>query len=176
MNKEKWFALEYGKSRNELNNRIVFLHKTINLAIILWVVFLIITFIIIGLGVKRDLLHTFLLFIPIIMDLLAFNYQSNQNSLESIPRYYYYYLKPILEQKYGNDTLHWEEYFAKEKEPFKYESVTKVFPFVLPSLIPFYFLFTRIPLKSYQFVLVAIDILFLLLMIYIFRYKLRRVK
>lgn len=176
MDKEQWQALEFKTTRNELNNRIDFLHKSINLGAIFWLIFLITTFFFIAIGLEKNFFITYLLLIPIVIDLLAFNYQSNQNSLESIPRYYYYKLKPLLEKKYGEDILEWEKYFAEDKEPFKYESVTKVFPFVLPSIIPIYFLFSGTPLNTLQIILVIIGILFLLLMLEGFRYKLRRVK
>lgn len=176
MDKEQWQALEFKTSRHELNNRIDYLHKSINLGAIFWLVFLVASFFFIAIGLDKNLFYTYLLLIPIVMDLLTFNYQSNQNSLESIPRYYHYHLKPMLEEKYGKGVLEWEKYFADDKEPFKYESVTKIFPFVLPSIIPFYFLFARVPLDTFQIILVIVDILFLVLMLESFRYKLRRVK
>jgi len=175
MDKEQWQALEFKASRHELNNRIDFLHKSITTAVIFWLVFLIATFFFLAIGLDKEMFITYLLLIPLVIDLLAFNYQSNQNSLESIPRYYFYYLKPQLDKKYGS-ILEWEKYFADDKEPFKYESVTKVFPFVLPSIIPIYFLFSGSDLNALQIILVIVDILFLVLMLESFRYKLRRVK
>lgn len=177
MEKEDWYALEYKQLRFELNNRVDYLHKTISLAAIFWLVFLIASISFLLLGVPKNIFYTFLLSIPIVIDLVAFNYQSNQNSLESIPRYFEYRLKPLLEKKYGKDSiLGWEQYFTQEKASFKYESVTKVFPFVLPSFIPIYFLFAQIPLQNHQTTIIYVDLAMLVLMLLTFRYKLRRVK
>lgn len=177
MEKEKWDLLEYKQLRGELNNRINFLHNSINLAVIFWLIFLIMSFLFMALGMPKEMLITFLLLIPIIMDLLCFNYQSSQNSLESIARYNEYYLKPKLEEQYKtSNILGWEKFFATDKEPFKIESSTKVFPFILPSIIPFYFLFAHTSLLPYQTTILTIDIVFLVLILIIFRYKLRRVK
>lgn len=176
MDKEKWLALEFESLRGELNNRINFLHNTINLAVIFWLIFLITGFVFVTLGIDQTFFYTYLLLIPIVLDLLAFNYQSNQNSLESIARYYQYQLKPIIEKERDSDVLGWEKFFANDKIPYRFESVTKIFPFVLPSVIAFYFLFAKIPLTNYQLAILIIDLLFLALMLITFRYKLRRVK
>jgi len=176
MDKEKWDALEFEQLRGELNQRIAFLHKNITLGAIFWLIFLIATFFLIVLGIEKETFYTYLLLIPIVLDLLAFNYQSNQNSLESIPRYFHYYLKPKLREKYGTEMLHWEKFFADDKKPFSIESVTKIFPFVFPSAIPLYFLFAGIQLEKYQMTILIVDLFFLALMLWIFRYKLRRVK
>lgn len=177
MEKEKWDLLEYKQLRGELNNRVSFLHNSINLAVIFWLIFLIISFLFMALGMPMNMFITFLLLIPLVMDLLCFNYQSSQNSLESIARYNEYYLKPKLEKKYATkDILGWERFFATDKEPFKIESSTKVFPFILPSIIPLYFLFARTPLLPYQIAILTTDLVFLVIILVIFRYKLRRVK
>lgn len=177
MEKEKWDMLEYEQIHGELNNRINFLHNSINLAVIFWLIFLIISFLFMALGIPKDMFITYLLLIPVVMDLLCFNYQSSQNSLESIARYNEYYLKPKLEKKYATkDILGWERFFANDKEPFKIESSTKVFPFILPSIIPLYFLFAHTPLLPYQTAILNTDLVFLVIILVIFRYKLRRVK
>ena len=119
---------------------------------------------------------TFLLFVPILFDLLGYNYQSNQNSLESIARYIHDSIRPQVKEMSGQDILGWEKFFAGQKLPFKFESIFKVFPFVLPSFIPLALLSLRIPLTPFQRVLVWIDIVFLILLLENFRYKLRRVK
>lgn len=175
MKNEIWHIREYDNLRRELTMRVKFLHQTINLAVIFWLIFLLATILFIYLGIENNLLYTFLLLIPIVFDLLALNYQSNQNSLESIARYFNEFLKPVL-RKNDQDILGWDYYFAREKVPFRFESITKVFPFVLPSLIPFYFLFAGTSLEKYQLVIVLIDIAFLVLVLENFRYKLRRVK
>lgn len=176
MNKENWQIKEYENLRQEIIWRISFLHQTISLAIIFLVVFIIAIFISITLNISRELLHTFLLVTPIIFILLGFNYQSNQSSLESISKYFEDVLKPNLPKKYNKNILNWDCFFAKEKKRIKIESSTKVLPFLAPSLIPFYFIFSGISLDKYQWVIIIVDIILLLIMIEHFRYKLRRVK
>lgn len=176
MDKEKWQSVEFKGLRGELNNRISFLHNTINLAIVFWLVFLIVGFVFIAIEMDRTFFLTYLLLIPIVIDLLAFNYQSNQNSLESIARYFQYQLKPKVEIECGSEILDWEMFFANDKVPYRFESVTKVFPFVLPSIIPIYFLSVGIQVNNYQMAILIIDIALLVLMLINFRYKLRRVK
>ncbi len=168
--------IEFAVLRQELNSRIKFLHQTINLAIVFWCVLLLATFCFILWGLPRDLLITFILIVPVIFDLLGYNYQSNQCSLESASKYVYEIVRPRAAGVSGQEVLTWEKYFADQKEPFKIESSTKVLAFILPSAIPFALLALRIPLNGYQRALVYIDILFLLLLLENFRYKLRRVK
>lgn len=176
MNEESWYKLEFKCLRQELKDRVIFLHKTINLAIIALMVLTIITFILIALKINRDLIHTFVLLIPIILFMIGFNYQSNQNSLESIPKYFEETMRPMLKEKYGEKILGWEKFFAQQKEPFKIESVTKVLPFLSAAVIPFYFIFAEVTLAQYQWVLVVVNIFLFIVFLENFRYKLRRVK
>ena len=153
METEQWAMREFEALRNELNDRISFLHKTINLAIAFWLVSVIALFYFISCGLSYDLLITFLLVVPIIIDLLAFNYQSNQNSLESVAKYIYEVARPRVMEITGQDILAWEKYFAIQKHPFRYESALKVFPFVLPPLIPVSLLVMKVPMNRLQRVL-----------------------
>jgi hypothetical protein len=89
MGNQQWAMKEFEVLRNELNDRISFLHRTINLAMVFWFVSVIALFCFISCGLSYDLLITFVLMVTIAIDLLAFNYQSNQNSLESIAKYIY---------------------------------------------------------------------------------------
>ena len=168
--------IEFAALRRELDDRIRFLHHTINLAVVFWCVLLVAVFYFISCDLPRDLFITFILIIPIVFDLLGYNYQSNQNSLESIAKYIYEVVRPRAAGASGQEILKWEKYFAVQKEPFKIESSTKVFAFLLPSAIPFALLALRVPLNGFQRILVYVDIAFLLLMLENFRYKLRRVK
>jgi len=173
---EKWFKLEFNNLHNELTARIVYLYKTINLAIIIWVVFILAFFAMVILDTDKKIIYSFLLVVPIVIDLVAFVYQTNQNSLESIPRYFHLIIKPRLDKKYSRDMLQWERFFAKEKWPFRLESITKVLPFILPSIIPIYLLVEKYPLENYQTIIAWVDILLLVVVLENFRYKLRRVK
>ncbi|MDH4358939.1 MAG: hypothetical protein OEV37_03335 [Candidatus Berkelbacteria bacterium] len=173
---EMWYILEFENLRHELSERIIFLNHTINLAIIFWVVFIVMFFGMVTLEVKKETIYTFLLLIPIVMDLLAFSYQTNQSSLESIPKYFHEQIKPRLDNKYKSNILGWEKFFAEQKKPFRVESVTKVLPFLIPSLIPIYFLVAKYPLERYQTAVAIVGIIFLLIVLENFRYKLRRVK
>ncbi len=176
LDRQRWCMLEFEALRNELDGRIRFLHQTINLAIVFWCVLLIAVFYFISCDLNRDLLVTFILIIPIVFDLLGYNYQSNQNSLESIANYIYEVVRPRAADLNGREVLAWEKYFAAQKEPFKIESSTKVFPFILPSVIPIVLLALRVPLSDFQRLLSYLDIALLCLMAENFRYKLRRVK
>jgi len=173
---ERWLVLEYKNLRHELDLRVIYLYKTINLAIFFWVVFLGMFFVFWSFGVEKKIIITFLLLVPMIIDLIAFVYQTNQNSLESIARYIHLKIKPKLDKNYGKSVLGWEKFFAREKRPFRYESVTKVFPFILPSIIPIYFLVAGYELEPYQIIIAIIDIVLLAIMLENFRYKLRRVQ
>ncbi len=173
---ERWFKLEFENLRHEQTARIVYLYQSINLAIIIWVIFILAFFGMLILRVEEKIIYSFLLIVPIVIDLVAFVYQSNQNSLESIANYFHEVVKPKLDRKYHRNILRWEKFFAKEKRPFRYESVTKVFPFLLPSIIPIYLLAAKYPLLPHQIALAIIDIGLLLLVIENFRYKLRRVR
>lgn len=173
---QKWRMKEFEYLRLELNNRIDFLHKTITLAVIIWLVLFITFFQLILSGLSFSYLVTFLLFVPIIFDLLGYNYQSNQNSLESIPKYIHEVIRLQAKDMSGQNILGWEEFFAIQKKPFKFESTFKVFPFVLPSVIPFLLLVLGVSLNPFQRMLFWVDIIFLIFLLENFRYKLRRVK
>lgn len=168
-----WQMLEYQTLRSEITERIKILHYSIHLTTVLLALLIIFVFILFFLEADYNILITFLLTIPIFINLLAFNYQSNQNVLESIARYICYELKP---QVNISEVLNWEYYFAKEKQSFKIDSATKVFPFLIPSLIPIYLLVFSQPLLSFQLFLAYFDLLLLAVMLIGFRYKLRRVK
>lgn len=172
----RWLELEFKNLHNELTARIIYLYKTINLAIIFWVIFLLAFFGMQILGVEKKIIYTFLLIIPVIFDLVAFVYQTNQNSLESIANYFHKRIKPQLDKKYKSNMLQWEKFFAEQKRPFRYESITKVFPFILPSIIPIYLLTAKYPLEQYQIVIAIIDIVLLIIVLENFRYKFRRVR
>ncbi len=176
MGNQQWAMKEFEVLRNELNDRISFLHRTINLAMVFWFVSVIALFCFISCGLSYDLLITFVLMVTIAIDLLAFNYQSNQNSLESIAKYIYEVVRPRVIETTGQDILEWEMYFAVQKRPFRYESALKVFPFVLPSLIPVSLLVLKVPMDRLQMALAWVNVVFLFIMIENFRYKLRRVK
>lgn len=162
--------------RAELSERIRFLHRTITTAAVFLFISFIVGFCLHREGMTEGQLVTFCLGVPLVVDLLAYNYQSNQNSLESIARYIHLVVRPQVHEMAGQDILKWEEFFAAEKHPYRCESVLKVFPFVLPSLVPVSFLVLKTPMSTYQRALAWTDTVFLLIMLVTFRYKLRRVK
>jgi len=173
---EIWFIKEYEGLRYELSERIKFLHNTINLAIVFWALFIILYFVFVAIGLSKYHIITYLLLIPIVLDMVGYNYQSNQNSLESIAKYFHEHIKPGIKSKYKARLLEWEAYFAKQKEPFKVESVTKVFSFIMPTFIPIYLLASNVQLDKPQQILAIFDLILFVLMLENFRYKLRRVK
>lgn len=176
MDEQTWHIKEFERLQSELKDRINFLHTTINLTVIFWMIALVSVFAFITAQVKWEFIKTFLLIFPIITDLVGFNYQSNQNSLESIAKYIHNVLRPKIANNIGKDILIWDKYFAEQKMPYRFESTFKIFPFVLPSLIPITILVKGASLDSLQFTLVIIDIILLILLLENFRYKLRRVK
>jgi hypothetical protein len=173
---QQWRIKEFECLRLELHSRIDFLHKTINMAVIFWLVLFITVFQMILRGLPHNYLITFLLIIPIIFDLLGYNYQSNQNSLESIAKYIHEVIRLRIKETSGQELLEWEKFFAMQKIPFKFESTFKIFPFVLPSAIPFVLLAMEVPINPFQRILVWVDLIFLVFLLENFRYKLRRVK
>ena len=60
MDKEQWQALEFKSTRKELNNRIDFLHKSISMAAVFWLIFLIATFFFIAIGLEKNFFITYL--------------------------------------------------------------------------------------------------------------------
>lgn len=176
MDEQTWCIKEFERLHAEIKDRINFLHNTINLAIIFWMIVLVSVFTFMTANLGWELIKTFLLIFPIIINLIGFNYQSNQNSLESIAKYIHDVLRPKISKQLGKDVLTWDKYFADQKAPFKFESIFKIFPFILPSLIPFVMLVKEIPLNPLQYALSVIDIVLLIFLLENFRYKLRRVK
>jgi hypothetical protein len=176
MDYQQWQMKEFECLRQELHGRIIFLHRTINLAIALWVVFTIAVFHFLSVGLAAEYMVTLLLLIPLIFDLLGYNYQSNQNSLESISKYIHEVLRPQVQEMNRHNILEWERFFAIQKHPFKFESSFKIYPFIMPSFIPLILIAMRVPLHGFHRALVAVDLLFLGLLLENFRYKFRRVK
>lgn len=176
MKDQIWRVKEFESLRLELHARVKFLHQTINLAIIFWLVSLITVFYFLSQGIPKELIITYILILPIIFDLLGYNYQSNQNSLESIAKYIYEVVRPSIKKLSGQEILQWEKFFAVQKAPFKFESTFKIFPFVLPSFLPIILLLARTPLTDLQRVIAAVDLILFALLLENFRYKLRRVK
>ncbi|MBI2263211.1 hypothetical protein HYU72_01030 [Candidatus Berkelbacteria bacterium] len=140
-----------------------FLHNTINLHIILQIVLFIVGYI---LYLQDYDIVLFVLFIPIFLNSMTFNYQSSQSTLEEIGRY--------INKHYKE--LKWERSFAEHREHYKFEAFFKVLPLLFPNTIPIALLVLQTPLNQWEIVILVFDLVLLLIMIESFRYKLRRVK
>ena len=168
-----WHINEYKALRGEIVKRIIFLHQTINLHIILQIILLIFGYLLYSQGqgiIFYALLST------IFLNFITFNYQSNQMSLEAISKYIHESLRPKVKDIVKEDVLEWEKYFADHKAHYKFEAFFKATPFIFPNLIPLIVLILRPPLGFWENFLIIFDLVLFIIMIENFRYKLRRVK
>ncbi len=166
-------VVEYQSLRQELTERIKFLHQTLNLLVILQVFFFVVGYFFHSQG--HDL-NFYLLMIPLLTNSLAFNYQSNQMSLEAITKYIYKSLGPRVKKSGHEGIWEWERYFADYKGNYKFEAFFKVIILFWPNLIPFIMIVRRTDLTGLENVLLVIDIILFIIMGESFRYKLHRVK
>lgn len=168
-----WNITEYESLREEGVTRIQFLHQTLIVSVVLQVVLL-------GFGYVLYLQDVdivfYLLLIPIFLNFLTFNYQSNQMSLEAISKYIHESLAPKVRNQSADALLEWDKYFSDHKGYYKFEAFFKVLPLIFPNLIPIVLLIVKAPMTGWEIVLLVFDFLLLAIMVENFRYKLRRVK
>lgn len=170
---ESWHLSEYRLLRQEMISRIKFLHQTLSISVILQIALLAFGY---YLSMQGKNMVLYLLLIPVLMNFLTFNYQSNQMSLEAIAKYIHESLRPRIKEEFKKDTWQWEQYFSNHKARYKYEAFLKILPLLLPNVIPIVILIKQMPLDWWGIVILAVDFLLLLIMVAGFRYKLRRVK
>lgn len=141
--------------RQEITERVKLLHQLIHGATLLSAFF-----VAFGswlyMNVPQEVFYWYLLFIPVVMSGVVFNYQSNQMTAEAVAGY----LKEVGDS--------WEQYYGKHKQGVQLTSFLKVTPLLFPLLLPFFVE----PLTSYQMYLKYFDIALLLFVIANFRYKL----
>ncbi len=165
---------EYKALRKEIVARVQFMHQTINFSIFLQTILLTVGYFLYLRGYDIIL---FVLFVPIFLNFLTFNYQSNQMSLEAIAKYIHESLNERAKTAAKEDVVwEWERYFANHKAYYRFEAFFKVLPLIFPNIIPVALLVMRISLDPWELVLLIFDFVLLLIMIENFRYKLRRVK
>ncbi|TSC97115.1 MAG: hypothetical protein CEN88_169 [Candidatus Berkelbacteria bacterium Licking1014_2] len=170
---EEWHLNEYRLLRREMISRIKFLHQTLSFSIILQIALLMFGY---YLSIQGKDIVLYLLLIPVLMNFLTFNYQSNQMSLEAIGKYIHEALRPQIKKEFKKDVWQWEQYFSNHKSFYKYEAWLKILPLLLPNVIPIIILIEQMPLDWRGIVILIFDFLLLLIVAANFRYKLRRVK
>lgn len=140
--------------RAEVLGRASALHQMINLAVVLGTGLLVMSFWLKE-AIAPESFELFILLIPIIFAGLTFNYQANQMTMEAVSGY----VRSI--------SPGWEEYYGSHKQKVQLTSFLKILPLLLPQLIPFFLVSSRISQPFFWWV----DIILLSLVIFNFRYK-----
>ena len=174
MNEKEILIEEFRALRQEINTRLKILHQQIVVASVFWVV-LIVTGIFLSQVYPTGILYNFLLLIPLIFVGLTFNYQDNQRTLETTARYREENLKPKLQKVWGQEVFEWEKWFTEQKKRYQFSSSYKLFALLTPFILPMILLFFAV-LDGFQFILAITDLIFLIIIIINFRYKLFRIK
>ena len=143
--------------RAEVLERAKALHQMINLAVGLGAVLLVAAFWLKQILLPADF-EIFALLIPIVFASLTFNYQANQMTMEAVSGYVH------------GISPGWDEYYGRHKEKVQLTSFLKIMPFLLPQLLPLFFLASW----STQPLLWGFDAILFLLVIFNFRYKILR--
>lgn len=165
---------EYRALRKEINSRMKLIHFFVFAATCFGLIFLIAGIWLYSF-VSLEIFYTYLLLIPLIYVGLIFNYQDNQRALEATARYQEEKIKPKLDKLANADTLEWEMWFVGFKKKVQFSSSYKIFPFILPFVLPIILLINSNLTRS-QLYLVYIDLLFFIIVLANFRYKLFRLK
>ncbi len=163
---------EHHSFRQEILERVKFLHQLLSLATVLWGAFFIVGIFLVWQGISRELLTTYMLVIPIIFSILTYNYQANQMTMEAVARYLYFHLKPAIKTP-TFQIKSWDEDYASEKYKYRLISFLKVSPLLLPQSLPFIVLIWlgQLPSGSLNFSLWLFGLLLFGLTIFNFRYK-----
>lgn len=160
---------EYLALRAEITARVRLLHL-----LLAWSAGLIFVSAIFGyqlylIGADAKQIETFLLFLPIIFSCLTFNYQANQMTLEAVA----YYLRDRTPSR--DMAADWERHFGELKRSVQLISFLKILPLLLPQLLPIIFLIRNgWPTEFLDSILISLDLALLLLILFNFRYKLRK--
>lgn len=159
MNPDRQTA-EFTNLRLEIVERAKLLHQTINLAVILSVVLLVSGFFLQSF-LTPEQFTWYLAFTPLVFALLTFNYQSNQMTLEAVAAYV----------NAGKSSDEWDDAYIKHKRRVVLTSFLKVWPLLIPQLLPLVLLVYGYPLTTGQTHLLILDIVFLALGLINFYYK-----
>lgn len=163
---------EHHAFRQEILERVKFLHQVLSLATLLWGALLIFGFFLAWQEVPRQLLLTYILITPIIFSTLTYNYQANQMTMEAVARYLYFHLKPAIKTPTAS-VKSWDEDYASEKNKYRLISFLKVSPLLLPQSLPIIIVFwlKSLPEGDLNLSLWVFDLFLFGLTLFNFRYK-----
>ncbi len=155
---------EYNQMRQEILARATMHHQQLVYAVGLQFVGALFLIWLVSTGAEWPLIELFLLAVPIAFAGLAFNYQANQATMESVAKY--------LNQQYGSAGLKWEEFFGREKAKNQLISFAKALPMVWVLAIPLVIWSTMgWPADGLNSALLAIDLVLVVLVLINFKYK-----
>ena len=151
---------EYESLRNEVIARIKILHHQISLAVTLSFLFI---FGFIIFYTNHEALIIYLLALPVVFYLLAFNSQANQMTMEAAA---YHIMK--------KHTSNWDKFYGEYKKGVRITSFLKVLPFFFTPIFCLIYLPIVASLSKTENIFYIIDWVLLALVIYNFRYKFKR--
>jgi len=167
---------EYQELRREILERVKILHALITMGVILSFISLLFYFLILSFGAPASTITLYLLFLPLVFGGLTFNYQANQMTLEAVATYLNRGLKPQIDQMANRPALEWENYYTRHKFTYQLISFLKVLPLLLPMLLPVILIIQQggLPTETLPLWLSLLDLAFLLLIAFNFRYKISK--
>lgn len=176
MEKEKFILAEYEELRKELLSRVKILYQILNLAIVIFALFIVLLIWLYFQSIASNILVILLLFVPIVFAFITFIYQDNQKTLEGVAKYLHDELLPDAKKIADENIWQWEDYFVKRKKSYQVSSAFKIFVLILPLLIPFYLIWQNLITLPAQWPLAIFDIVLSIIVLINFRYKLNRIK
>jgi hypothetical protein len=166
MSNQELLLKEYEIIRLEIIERAKLLHQLISLSVILSSTLFIVAFWLFP-SFSLQQKDSFLLGLPLLFAGLTFNYQANQMTLESLAGY----SRELVKTSPPIQT--WDDFYGKYKYHYQLTSFLKTLPLLVPQLVP-YFFFVPLSQTSLGKVLLSVDIVFFLLVLVNFRYKMHR--
>ncbi len=167
-----WLLKEYEVMRLEITERVKLLHHFIAMAVNLTMVAIIMATLLIWFQAPTHYVLLFLLLMPIIFVGLTFNYQANQMTLEGVAYYVNDSLRSAVKDNPAQGT--WDAYYAQHRVSYRVTSFLKVWPLLLPQLIPFFVLYyAGWPSQGGLAALLVFDFILFILVVVNFRYKWR---
>jgi len=168
----KTLLKDFQAMREEILARVKLMFWTINLGVILEVIFLVIYPFIPS--SFRDL---YLLLITLIFAGLIFNYQGNQATMEVVARYINHVLRPKIEKLAGTASVDWEDHWFEARKYLRITSFLKLIPLILPLLIPIVMISHEgFAASTLQKSLEIFDLIIIVIVIFNFCYKIRSLK
>ncbi len=157
-----WKQAEYVQLRQEIVARVTLLHQLLALASLSTLVVLLCVVWLIGYGFTQSAVWLGLAY-PFVSATIAFNYQANQMTMESVARY----VQGNLDTYVG-----WDRSYGEAKLPHMLTSFLKIMSLLIPHLAALGIFVGVNDLSFYQLVLAWLNIGVLLVLVFNFRYKL----